>query len=337
MTLVADVMEIGAAITAGAGAVNLTSNSIGTAITLGAGSSGLGLSSTEINHVSSSVTLTIGDIYHTGTVSTDGLLTLTITNPVLLQTRGANITLNNAVTTGGNLSLSTTGSSAATGIVSGSGPLTIGPGGGSSLSAAAAAGISLSNASNLAASVTLSNSTGGDILFYDNRAATISSAVNSASGGNLTIVIGTGALGIGTVTSTGTGYVSISSAGAATQSAVITAPGGLLLLGAGSFALDTQANVVSTLAASTSGTGAVVFNSSAALQVGSVNGTDGVTTAGGNVNLTTSSSSLTVAAAHIDGFRHRHPEPDGAASTCPMPALSLRRPMPRWASPAPSS
>ena len=100
VNLTANDMTITGTVTAGSGgAVNLTSYSIGTDITLGTGSTGLGLSSGELNNVivAAAATLTIGDILHTGTMATDGIVALAgPAGTVVLQTRGSTITLDNA-------------------------------------------------------------------------------------------------------------------------------------------------------------------------------------------------------------------------------------------------
>jgi len=57
-------------------------------LTLGSGSSGLGLSSTELNTITTAGTLTIGSTTHTGTIATDGNVALTNPyGPVVLRVR----------------------------------------------------------------------------------------------------------------------------------------------------------------------------------------------------------------------------------------------------------
>ena len=185
-------MALGGTITAGSGAVNLTSTTPGQSISLGAGSTGLGLSNAALNTISTTGTLTIGDILHSGTISTDGAVSLTgPTGPVVLQTSGGAITLNNSFTTAGNLTLDTTGSGAVTGAVSGAGQLTVGAGGANSLTVNASTGISLTNVSNLANAVTLNNSTAGSVSYKNNRSMTLA-ASNAANGGTISVVNATG-------------------------------------------------------------------------------------------------------------------------------------------------
>ncbi|HUW40887.1 MAG TPA: FlgD immunoglobulin-like domain containing protein [Rectinemataceae bacterium] len=296
VSITADDMDLLGTIAAGSGPVNLTTASVLQPIYLGTGTLALGLSSLELNTIATTGTLTIGDAAHTGTISTDGGLSLSgPAGPVALLTRGGIITLDNAVTTAGNLSANTTGSAATAGNVSGTGQLIIGAAGANSLTVVTSNGISLTNPANLANAVSLTNgSAAGAIAFYNNRNMSLT-ASNASTGGAITVVNGTGTLSLGTVTSTGAAaYVSLSSAGAASQTGVITAPGGLLLLGAGPYTLG-GANAVPLMAANVTGAGnGVSFNSAAILTVGTVSGTSGVTTNGGNLALTTNAGDLTI-------------------------------------------
>ena len=81
-----------------------------------------------------------------------------------------------------------------------------------------------------------------------------------------------------------TGVMSLSGGGAVDQSGAIVAPS-LVLLGAGSYDLTNAGNDVDTLAASTGGF--IDFFDSDGLTVGSVAGTDGITTSDDDVTLTT--------------------------------------------------
>jgi hypothetical protein len=95
------------------------------------------------------------------------------------------------------------------------------------------------------------------------------------------------ALSIGTVNSTdgitvGTGDLTLSAGGAVTQTEPISASG-LDLLGAGPYTLTNSSNDVSTIAADT--TGAISYTNDAALSVGTVNSTDGITISSGDLTL----------------------------------------------------
>jgi hypothetical protein len=267
VTLKADAITIGSyyANATATGTVYLLPYTSGTAISMG-GSTGFYLTGTALSNFTAG-TLVVGE---------DSTPTVT---------GGAIAVAANVSVSGKNLML------AGTSIAENAGRLTTGTG---TLTLWSSGGIGAASAIlSAAAAVSFTNSSGA-VSVSDNRAAGTSfSGTNSAaSGGTVTLAQTGGALTVGGSIISGTGaYVSLSSAGAATQSAAITAPGGLLLLGAGSFTL-TGANVVSTIAAST--TGAVSFNSSAGLAVGPVNSVSGITTTAGAVTLTTGSGDLTI-------------------------------------------
>jgi hypothetical protein len=319
LTLVADDMSIGGALRAGTGgAFYLYPNNVARTISLGAGSSGLGLSNAELGNLYGQTGLTIGRATQTGQIQADGAVDMLTpahySGPIFLITTTGGIALSTyAITTPGNLSLSSVGA------VTGSGQLTIGASGASSLSATSSNGISLSNAGNLANAVSLTNgNASGNILFYDNRNMTLT-ATNSFAGGTIAVVNGAGTMGTsGAISTTGpgaadislqtvgaltisnpitaadTGYISLS-AGSTTQTAILTSgSAGLLLLGAGPYSL-TQANAVGLVAASITGaSNALSFTSAGALSVGTVNGTSGITTTAGAVTLNTGAGAISL-------------------------------------------
>ncbi|HSW68693.1 MAG TPA: autotransporter-associated beta strand repeat-containing protein, partial [Gammaproteobacteria bacterium] len=315
INLTAGSMVLGGTITAGAAAVNLTSSSPGQPITIGTGSTGLGLSNAELDSISTTGTLTIGDATHTGTLSTDGVVS-SITNPSgawVFQTSGGAITLNNAVTTPNNLTLSSVGGGVGTGAITGSGALTIGTGGVNNLTVNAGAGINLSNTSNLANIVTLTNSTSGNISFDDNRQMTLT-ASNSAAGGTLSIIntgkiltggaittTGPGAANItfqspssltisNAITAGGSGVVSLTGSGI-TSTSTVTGPGGVTA-NAGTGTLDNSAGVF------TNSSGSTAINLTAdtmTLAGGTITGGSGA------VNLTTATANRTITIAGPGG------------------------------------
>ena len=86
--------------------------------------------------------------------------------------------------------------------------------------------------------------------------------------------------------------VSISSGGSITQTGAINISGaatsGLELLGAGTYTLNGASNNVPILAASLTGAGSLTYVNNAALTLGTVNSTAGITTAGGLANVSSS-------------------------------------------------
>ena len=137
----------------------------------------------------------------------------------------------------------------------------------------------------------LGNTFGSTITFADNgniqdlsfRKAAGAAGFPVIPGGvrDLTVVWNTGFTMPGV---TVTGVMSLSGGGAVDQSGAIVAPS-LVLLGAGSYDLTNAGNDVDTLAASTGGF--IDFFDSDGLTVGSVAGTDGITTSDDDVTLTT--------------------------------------------------
>ena len=119
--------------------------------------------------------------------------------------------------------------------------------------------------------------------------AALSTAVGSSgvstSFNNLAVVSTGGSLAIDTAISK-SGLVSLTAAGAVTQSAAIGSGSLQLLGGSASYTLTNSSNSVGTVAASTGG---VSLTNGAALSVGTVSGTVGITSSG-NVTLTGSST-----------------------------------------------
>ena len=310
ISLTADTMTLaGGTITGGAAAVNLTSSTLSQAITIGAGSTGLGFSNAALNTITTTGTLTIGDVAHTGTFSTDAAVT-GVTNPSgpwVFQTSGSAITLNNAVTTPGNLTLSSVGGAVGTGAINGTGALTIGSGGASNLTVNAGAGINLSSASNLANAVTLTNSTSGNVTFDDNRNMTLV-ASNSVAGGTLSVKNNTGTLSTsGAITTTGAGSANITlqtpglltisnavtaggsgsvslTGGGITNSSTVTGPGGITA-NAGTGTLNNSAGTLT----NSSGSTAINLTADTMTLVGGT-----ITGGSGAVNLTSSTLSRAI-------------------------------------------
>ncbi|MGA2614835.1 MAG: FlgD immunoglobulin-like domain containing protein [Spirochaetia bacterium] len=240
MAFIADTMTlVGGTITAGSGAVNLTSAAPARQITLGNGGSFLGLSNAALSTISTTGTLTIGDTAHTGIITTDAPVAINPpSGPVVLQTSGGNITLGaNSFSTQSNLTLSTTGSGATTGGVSGTGALSVG-GGAGSLTVSASTGISLTNVANAANAVSLTNGpTSGNVQYKNNAAMTLL-ASNSAGNGTITVVNASGTLqtaGAITANGGGTAGISLQTAGLLTISNAMTTngSGGVSLTGGG--------------------------------------------------------------------------------------------------------
>ena len=97
--------------------------------------------------------------------------------------------------------------------------------------------------------------------------------------------------------------VSISSGGSITQTGAINISGaatsGLELLGAGTYTLNGASNNVPILAASLTGAGSLTYVNNAALTLGTVNSTAGITTAGGLANVSTNAAGTLAATGAI--------------------------------------
>jgi hypothetical protein len=337
ISLTADNMALsGGTVNPGAGSVTINPYNTPRAISVGGGGSGLGLSETEINTITTTGTLTIGQTANDGAITVDGALTITgAAGPVTLRNGTGGITVSNAISKTGQLTLASTGGIAVNNAISPTGQLTLSSSDGVSggglittptLSVTALRGIDLDNVGNAVATATLTNgpaATLGDIRFIAANDPLSVTASNTFNGGNVTVtnLVGettVGAAGLvtsgtgnanvtlsssgaitqsGPITSSGTGYVSVNaSTGGMGQSAgaIITAPGGLLVQGAGAgvnnFILD-QNNAIGTL-----GIGLLAVNmttqnnlqlvSNSGIRIGTVNGNSGANLNGGNLTLT---------------------------------------------------
>ncbi len=121
---------------------------------------------------------------------------------------------------------------------------------------------------------------------------TLSAALSSAGGAIHLTNTGSGAISLGASVNAGAGDVRLSTgSGGVNQTAGTIAANGLQLLGGGAFSLAQAGNNVSTIAGSL--TGALTYTDADALSVGSVGGTNGITTAGDDVSL--SSGPMTLA------------------------------------------
>jgi hypothetical protein len=148
--------------------------------------------------------------------------------------------------------------------------------------------------------------TGGDVIFQAGDDIVISAGATVQASGNVTLTAGfqdvdnEGMIQInGTVLAsllTGVVTLNVGTVGPALEGAAGSIQAnGLLLLGtgaAGSFTLDSALNQVSVLAASTAA--AIVFENNAALAVGSVAGTNGVTSSNGDITLCNLAGNLTL-------------------------------------------
>jgi hypothetical protein len=291
LLLRADRMSLSGSVAGNANPVTLVpaTTTSGQTISLGGADAAgiLGLTGAELGTVTTTGSLAIGSTSCQGQISVaaGGCSIANSYSGVTIVNREGGISVGNALNSASPLTLTANGDgSATTGSVSGSGRITVT----GALTVNAASQIYLDNATNSAATVTLANSDSGDITFYDAVSASFPSVVNSATDGKVTLVNGgTYTTSLGTITSSGAGYVSISSGGAATQSGalVITAPGGLELLGAGSFSLG-NSNAVPRVAANLTGPGGFLrLLTSSNLTVALVNGSDRIVTNGGYVYL----------------------------------------------------
>ncbi|WP_037547316.1 beta strand repeat-containing protein, partial [Spirochaeta lutea] len=115
-------------ISTGIGNLVIIPSTVSQTTSLGTGSTGLGLSAAELNRITTSGELFIGDGTITGSISSDGAINLSsggLSGPVTLQNANGGITLNHAVTVPADLTISTVGtlSLGASGDVIASGPV----------------------------------------------------------------------------------------------------------------------------------------------------------------------------------------------------------------------
>jgi hypothetical protein len=146
---------------------------------------------------------------------------------------------------------------------------------------------------------TLAASITGVLSYANSGPVTVGTVLGTAGittgGNNVMLATGAGLLTIGAgagegITATGA-TVDLPVGGVAEGANSVVTAAGLRLEGTGTFTL-TQANAVSTLAASV--TGALSFTNSGALTVGTVLGTAGIATGGNNVTLVTGTGLLTI-------------------------------------------
>ncbi len=145
-----------------------------------------------------------------------------------------------------------------------------------------------------AGSVTINSAinTGGGSLTITGIGATI--AANLTITGGLSVTVGTGGVALSDIVNTGGSTFNLTSAGTVSQSAPSTiATGGLRLAGTGAITLF-QSNAITTFAASMTGSGTFTVGVSGAITVGTVLGTVGVTTGGGNAVFGTGTGALTI-------------------------------------------
>jgi len=262
ITLTADDMTIGASINAGAGGiVTLQTSTAGRDVDLGTNAAGtLGLTNTEIGFVTTSllrINAGSGDIAISNAITTPNFGTLTLLGSSITQT--ASLSVENLRVT----------ASGAGGIV-----LT---------HAANDVDILSAEAPTFAASISFTDS--DDLVI--GTTDSVAGVVTTNGGGSVTLTTG-GALTINNrVFATGGQVITLNAGGAVTQaggSAGAIGSQQLRLLGAGSFTLDNPENQAFLLAANTGGP--ISYTSSLLLQIGTVAGTSGVTTANGNISIT---------------------------------------------------
>jgi hypothetical protein len=202
ISLTADDMVLsGGTITAGTGAVNLTSTTAGQAITVGGGASGLGLSIAELNTITTTGNLTIGTAGHTSSIQIDGAGTLNGAASGLLSiVNGGNIAVDAVLTVPVDMQVTTT--AAVTDAGGGRLILT----GGRNLNINSGTGIgSVANPLHTnTSSLTATNTTGNDVHIQNSGTVTLATNFrNQAAGGKLWLetlngAINTGAVGVST-------------------------------------------------------------------------------------------------------------------------------------------
>lgn len=170
----------------------------------------------------------------------------------------------------------------------------------STLTVTSGGGVTLNQPANNVATVSIVGA--GAIDFVDADAVTVGgSGISSGlSNGNVSLTTG----GLMTLTqgiNAGSGTVTLNSGGGADQTAGGITAGKLLVLGTGNFSLTngvsgvgstTNTNNVGTLAGNFTGNLAYVDNS--ALTIGTVGATNGITSGGGSIDVTTASGSMTI-------------------------------------------
>ena len=212
--LTADKMNLAGTITAGSGAVSLTSFTPGNTIDLGSttdvAANTLELSNAELNSITTTGTLTIGStptvLNHTGNIVASTGNNVTFTNPsglVILQTSGGNINVNSTLRTNtGNLKLDTTGAGATTGGVfdpNGTGMLRVTGGNNLTLTAGSGIGTLAKPVHTDTSSLTATDTTSGDVYIQNSGAVTLATAFKNQGAGQLWLETLNGALNTSTV------------------------------------------------------------------------------------------------------------------------------------------
>ncbi|MCX5688804.1 MAG: filamentous hemagglutinin N-terminal domain-containing protein [Planctomycetota bacterium] len=140
---------------------------------------------------------------------------------------------------------------------------------------------------------TIASSATGDVQFTDTDGLTVGTvgiAGITSSGADVRLSA-SGPVAISSAINLGAGNLGLSTSGAVTQTAAITAAG-LRLTGSGTFTLNNNSNTLTTLAAGT--TGVIQVTNSQTLDVGTVLGSTGISSGGQNVTLTTTAGSITL-------------------------------------------
>jgi hypothetical protein len=274
ITLTADDLDVTGTVQTASGIITLQPASPGTIIDIGDSASGVhfNLSAAELAYMTAATgTLRIGNATNTGGILVSAPVTIPNVPTVRIQT--------------------------ATGIAKTVTVTAIGTAATTNLALVAVTGIDVETA---ASSLAASNSTSNGITISNARGAgsnvnitTVDSTIGiTASGQNIAITETSGGIALAQNISTGTttGSITLRTAQTASQTTgSITTPN-LLLLGAGAKTLTSTSNSVGTLAANITGSGAALsYTDADAFTVGSVSGTDGITTNGGNVTLDTAS------------------------------------------------
>ena len=137
-TIITDTLTLNGTIVGGAAPVTLTTRTAGRAIFVGGGLGGPGaleLPAAAVNAITTSATLTIGDVTHTGTITVDGAMNFTgPTGPVVFGSAGVGgaVAINFNVTTATNVTVNGAGVTVAGGVTmnGGGGTILVDGGGG---------------------------------------------------------------------------------------------------------------------------------------------------------------------------------------------------------------
>ena len=303
-------LTVGAILNAGSGNVALmtTSGDISIANTVNAGgqaslsSAGtIGETGPGVLDVGSLTGSSVGGANLNGSnrIATLGAFSNTASGDIVVED-GEALTVTGSVNAGsGNLTLATTSggiaveaqlttgaqatlNSAGTLVESGSGSISA-----SSLTGSAIGGATLNGANEIGALNAFTNAGSGGFALTNGESLEVDGAVNPGTG-NLALTTTSGGIEIDAALNAPT--ITLSSAGAVTQSQAITASDLDLLGAGGSYALTDASNSIGTLAANT---GSINLADSPTLIVNAVGGTNGVTTSG-NASLTSISGGIEI-------------------------------------------